>query len=173
VANIQEAKTRLDSIIAKARTDLYKPIQIAEVLRKSRLEKNIKILDLKTYQNQSIRWRDEVTIRLLNKVSTSSARYQHDVWSTTAMSPELLEILDRENKRTRGGVERYVYLKFSERQATISSLIAYIDSQNEKSFDLEYLLGEFNYKAGIRRSIDKAYEIIAYSLFETIVVSLD
>jgi type II restriction enzyme len=74
VANIQEAKTRLDSIIAKARTDLYKPIRIAEVLRKSRLEKNIKILDLKTYQNQSIRWRDEVTIRLLNKVSTSSAR---------------------------------------------------------------------------------------------------
>jgi type II restriction enzyme len=173
VVSIKDAKMRLDSIIAKARIDLYKPIQIAEVLRKSRLEKNIKILDLKTYQNQSIRWRDEVTIRLLNKVSTSSARYQHDVWSTTAMSPELLEILDRENKRTRGGVERYIYLKFSERQATVSSLIDYIDSQNEKSFDLKYLLDEFSAKAGIRRSIDKAYEIIADSLFETIVVSLE
>ncbi len=137
MVSIQDAKMRLDSIIAKARIDLYKPIQIAEVLRKSRLEKNIKVLDLKTYQNQSIRWRDEVTIRLLNKVSTSSARYQHDLWSTTAMSPELLEILDRENKRTRGGVERYIYLKFSERQATVSSLIDYIDSQNEKSFDLK------------------------------------
>lgn len=173
MVSIQDAKMRLDSIIAKARIDLYKPIQIAEVLRKSRSEKNIKILDLKTYQNQSIRWRDEVTIRLLNKVSTSSARYQHDLWSTTAMSPELLEILDRENKRTRGGVERYIYLKFSERQATVSSLIDYIDSQNEKSFDLKYLLDEFSAKAGIRRSIDKAYEIIAYSLFETIVVSLE
>ncbi|MDB9418993.1 HaeII family restriction endonuclease [Microcystis aeruginosa] len=110
---------------------------------------------------------------MLNKVSTSSARYQHDLWSTTAMSPELLEILDRENKRTGRGVERYIYLKFSERQATVSSLIAYIDSQNEKSFDLKYLLDEFSAKAGIRRSIDKAYEIIADSLFETIVVSLE
>jgi hypothetical protein len=89
------------------------------------------------------------------------------------MSPELLEILDRENKRTGRGVERYIYLKFSERQATVSSLIAYIDSQNEKSFDLKYLLDEFSAKAGIRRSIDKAYEIIADSLFETIVVSLE
>ncbi len=62
MANIQDAKMRLDSIIAKARIDLYKPIQIAEVFRKSRSEKNIKILDLKTYQNQSIRWRDEVIL---------------------------------------------------------------------------------------------------------------
>jgi len=62
MANIQDAKMRLDSIIAKARIYLYKPIQIAEVLRKSRSEKNIKILDLKTYQNQSIRWRDEVIL---------------------------------------------------------------------------------------------------------------
>ncbi len=150
MVSIQDAKMRLDSIIAKARIDLYKPIQIAEVLRKSRLEKNIKVLDLKTYQNQSIRWRDEVTIRLLNKVSTSSARYQHDVWSTTAMSPELLEILDRENKRTRGGVERYIYLKFSERQATVSSLIDYIESQNEKSFDGSSLLGMIR-SGGINR----------------------
>jgi len=62
MANIQDAKMRLDSSMAKARIDLYKPIQIAEVLRKSRLEKNIKVLDLKTYQNQSIRWRDEVIL---------------------------------------------------------------------------------------------------------------
>ena len=62
MVSIKDAKMRLDSIIAKARIDLYKPIQIAEVLRKSRSEKNIKILDLKTYQNQSIRWRDEVIL---------------------------------------------------------------------------------------------------------------
>lgn len=39
MVSIQDATMRLDSIIAKARIDLYKPIQIAEVLRKSRLEK--------------------------------------------------------------------------------------------------------------------------------------
>ena len=65
MTNIQNAKMRPDSIIAKARTDFYKPIQIAEVLRKSRLEKNIDIWDLKTYQNRSLRWRDRVSWALL------------------------------------------------------------------------------------------------------------
>ncbi|MDB9431696.1 HaeII family restriction endonuclease [Microcystis aeruginosa] len=51
MVSIQDAKMRLDSIIAKARIDLYKPIQIAEVLRKSRLEKNIKVLDLRLFGN--------------------------------------------------------------------------------------------------------------------------
>jgi type II restriction enzyme len=173
MTNVQQAKNRLDSIIAKARVDLYKPIQIAEVLRKSRLENIIDIADLKTYQNQSIHWRNQVTKRLLNKISTSSSRYQHDIWNSTAMPPELLNILDEENKRTKGGVESYIYIKFSERQSTVASLIAYIEESDSKSFNLKLLLDMFLAKAGIRRSIDKAYEIVAYSLFETIVVSLD
>ena len=48
-----EAKARLDLIIKKARVDLYKPIQIAEVLRRSRIEKDIKVSDLETYRNPS------------------------------------------------------------------------------------------------------------------------
>ena len=40
MSKICEAKKRLDSIIKKARVDLYKPIQIAEVLRYSRLGLN-------------------------------------------------------------------------------------------------------------------------------------
>lgn len=127
MSNVQEAKNRIDAIIKKARVDLYKPIQIAEVLRYSRLHDDIEILNKETYQNKSLRWRDKVTQRLLNKVSTSSARYQHDVWNSTAMPPELLAVLDTENKRTQGGVERYIYLKFSERQETIASIIAYLD----------------------------------------------
>jgi HaeII restriction endonuclease len=38
VSSVQEAKDRLDAIIKKARVDLYKPIQIAEVLIHSRLK---------------------------------------------------------------------------------------------------------------------------------------
>ncbi len=169
---ITQVKARLDAIIAKGRVDLYKPIQIAEVLRRSRLEGNIDIRDVETYRNQSVHWRDEVTDRLVGKRSTSSARYQHDVWNKNAMPPSLLAVLDAENKRTKGAVERYIYLRYAERQETVANILALIESATPKDFRLESLLKLFVTQKGIRRSIDKAYEIVAHSLFETIVVAL-
>ena len=121
--NIKDAKDRIDLLIAKARVDLYKPIQIAEVLRMARLDAAIDTADIETYRLPSIAWRDVVTMALLGKRSTSSARYQHDVWNETAMPPSLLTVLDAENKRTGGAVERYIYLQFMERQATVTELL--------------------------------------------------
>jgi type II restriction enzyme len=170
---IEEAKNRLDMIIRKARVDMYKPIQIAEVLRYSRLNNNLDILNIETYRNQSRQWRNTVTQKLLNKGSTSSSRYQDDIWNQTAMPPEILSVLDQENKRTQGVVEHYIYLSFGERQATVSSVITYIKETEIFNFNLRDLLQLFVSQPGIRRSIDKAYEIVVYSLFETIVVALD
>lgn len=51
--NIQEAKQALDKIISKARIHLYKPIQIAEILYRDRIEGDIDLEDLETYRNQS------------------------------------------------------------------------------------------------------------------------
>jgi type II restriction enzyme len=167
-----EAKERLDLIINKARTDLYKPIQIAEVLRRSRLYADIEIRDLRTFQNPSLRWRDEVTKRLLGKVSTSSARYQHDLWSGSAMPTDLLAILDSENKRTNGGVEKYIYSRFNERQNVVSGIINCLEGSTPQTFQLSSLIEMFNRQKGIKRSIDKAYEIITYALFETVVTIL-
>jgi type II restriction enzyme len=173
--SIQEAKDRLDRIISISRVDWYKPIQIAEVLIYSRLQLDIDVdlMKKETYQNKSIGWRNEVTRELLGKISTSSARYQHDVWSETAMSPNLLTILDAENKRTQGGVERYVHLNFGKRQELVANIIAYIEQTSFDKFDLSNLFKMFTAQPGIRRSIDKVYEIVTYSLFETITVSLD
>src|SRR5437879_2716543 len=112
--SLEEAKKRLDLIIDKSRVDLYKPIQIAEVLHRSRVEGDIKVSDLSSYRNPSIHWRNEVTIRLLGKCSSSSARYQHDVWSDTAMPPESLVFLDEANRKNDGLVERYIYSRFAE-----------------------------------------------------------
>lgn len=109
---IEQAKERLDYIIRIGRVDLYKPIQIAEVLFHSRTVGDINALDLTTYQNSSLRWRNEITLRLSGKVSTSSARYQHDVWNPTAIPPKVLAVLDAENRRTNGAVERYIYLRY-------------------------------------------------------------
>ncbi|PSF38754.1 HaeII family restriction endonuclease [Aphanothece hegewaldii CCALA 016] len=173
MSSIQEAKDQLNDVIKKSRVDMYKPIQIAEVLRYSRLniDKALQITELATYKNKSCKWRDEVTKVLLGKSCTSSANYQHDLWN--AVPPESLKLLDTENKRTNGGVERYIYLKFSEKQKTIASIIAYIESTESKKFELSELLQFFKLNPGIKRSIDKAYEIVTYSLFETIIVALE
>jgi len=173
MVTIEKAKARLDLIIAKGRVDLYKPIQIAEVLRHSRLEGAIDIRDEETYRNLSVHWRDDVTDRLVGKHSTSSARYQHDVWNKNAMPPEILAVLDTENKRTKGAVERYIYMRYAERQETVANIVALIEVATPKNFRLETLLNLFVIQKGIRRSVDKAYEIVAHSLFETVVVALE
>ena len=130
------------------------------------------ISNLETFQNPSLRWRDEVTQKLARKVSTSSARYQHDVWIETALPIEFLVVLDAENKVTNGAIEKYIYSRYGERQETVSSVISAIKDATPETFKLETLLELFVKESGIRRSIDKAYEIVVYSLFETIISAL-
>lgn len=173
MATLEEAKARLDYIIKISRVHLYKPIQIAEVLYRTRTKGDVDPSKLDTYQNASLRWRDEVTMRLTGNRSTSSARFQHDVWNTTAMSPSLLAVLDKANKETHGAVERYVYLRYGERQGTVSRVITVINEATSEDFQLESLLELFIKEAGIRRSIDKAYEIVVYSLLETVITALE
>ncbi|MBI5652487.1 MAG: HaeII family restriction endonuclease [Chloroflexi bacterium] len=172
MVTITEAKARLDLIIAKGRVDLYKPIQIAEVLHYSRIEGGIDIRDVETYRNPSLHWRNKVTQRFMGKGSTSSAQYQHNVWHENAMPPNILAVLDKENKKTQGAIERYIYLRYAERQETVANILALIQAATPENFRLESLLNLFVTQKGIRRSIDKAYEIVAHSLFETIVVAL-
>ena len=128
--SVEEAKDRLDHIINIARVQWYKPIQIAEVLYKSRLgTPNLDTSSLETYRVKSRRWRDEVCSKFLQKQkagSTSSSRYQDNVWEANAMTPDLLALLDQENKKNSGAIEKYIYLRF---QAT-QEVVAGIDSMS-------------------------------------------
>ena len=169
---LETAKKRLDSLINKSRVDLYKPIQIAEVLHKSRLDPKVDASKLETYRTPSKHWRDEVTFKLTGKKSTSSSRFQDNVWESNAMPPERLAVLDTENKRTQGAVERYIYLMYAERLDVVSEIILVIESATPAIFDLQKPRELFEAKPGLRRSIDKAYEIVSHSLFETVVVGL-
>lgn len=170
--SVAATKTRLDEIIKKSRVDMYKPIQVAETLRYSRLHNKIDYSDLESFRNDSLRWRDVVTKKLLGKVCTSSARFQHDIWSPTAFPPNIMEPLDAENNRTDGGVERYIYHRFKQRHETVGVVMTYIENTEPPKFCLKELLELFITSPGIKRSIDKAYEIVTHSLFETIVTSL-
>jgi len=171
--SISKVKGQLDSIIGKGRVDLYKPIQIAEVLNKSRHGTKIDFDDLESFRNVSRHWRDDVTMRLSHKKSTSSARYQDDIWNESAMPPQSLAVLDQENKNTDGLVERYIYFHYGDVQETVSEIMDVIRTATPESFQLASLLELFTKEKGVARSIDKAYEIVSYSLFETVVVGLN
>ena len=48
--NNQTAKDHLDTVIKKARVHFYKPIQIAEILWRDRIEGDIDLGNLETYR---------------------------------------------------------------------------------------------------------------------------
>src|SRR3989304_5038796 len=103
------SKKALDLVIRKSRVHLYKPIQIAEILYHHRTERGWDLSDLESCRNVSKRWRDEVSLLLVGRRSTSSQKYQDNVFEANAMPPTLLKELGEENKRGRGFIESYIY----------------------------------------------------------------
>lgn len=167
------AKEALDSLIRKSRVHLYKPIQIAEILHKKRLDESLDILDLESYRTKSKKWRDDVTIELLGRVCTSSAKFQDDLFSDTAIPVNILNVLAEENNRTGGAVEAYIYNKFANKHVQLSSALGYCINATRHDFDVLHFINSFRNEAGLKRSLDKVYEIIVFSLFSSIIEELD
>jgi len=170
---MKEAKLALDKVIDKARVHLYKPIQIAEILHRDRTVKDINLAELGTYRNISKKWRDAVCMKFLGKTSTSSARYQDDIFNENAIPPNVLVELGKENNAKGGIVEAYIYRKFSQRFSQMSTGLDYCISHSKKDFELNEFLAMFWNEPGLKRSIDKIYEIIVYSLFSALVEALE
>ena len=171
--NIEEAKTAIDKIIKKARVHLYKPIQVAEILYRDRIEKDIDLSNLATYRTPSRKWRNVICLRFLGRTSTSSARYQDDVFNKNAVSPEALVALGNENRKKNGIVEAYIYQRFLERFTQLSGALDYTNTHDKSNFKFSEFIDAFWQEAGLRRSIDKIYEIVVYALFSAIIESLD
>lgn len=171
--NIKDAKQSLDKVIDKARIHLYKPIQIAEILYRDRVEKDINLNDLSTYRTISKKWRDIISLKFLGRTSTSSARYQDDIFNENAVPPSVLVMLGKENRSKNGIVEAYIYKKFEQRLSQMSTGIDYCSKHDKLSFKLDEFLSLFWNEPGLRRSIDKIYEIVVYSLFSALVEVLE
>ena len=170
---LNEAKIALDAIIKKSRVHLYKPIQIAEILFRDRTIGDIDLSDLETYRNKSKKWRDDVSLQLLGRVYTSSARFQDDLFNENAMPPQLLSELGKENRKNSGCVEAYIYNRFTNRHSQLSKALQICTKATTKTFDLKQFINAFWSEPGLKRSIDKVYEIIVYSLFSTLVETLE
>ena len=95
---LTKAKTALDLVIKKARVHLYKPIQIAEILCRDRIHRDIDLIDLETYRAKSKKWRDLICVRFLGRTSTSSAKYQDDLFNKNAVPPVAISVLGQENR---------------------------------------------------------------------------
>lgn len=170
---LKDAKEALDKIIRKGRVHLYKPIHIAEILYYSRNKlADIRIDELDTYRTISRKWRDEVSLRLVGRKSTSSARYQDDVFNENSMPPHLLALLDAENKRKDGVVEAYIYHRLKQRLQDVADAYDYLNQSSENEFSLGDFLNYFEQRPGLKRSVGKAYEIVVYALFSTLVEEL-
>ena len=96
MATRAEAKQALDMVIRKSRVHLYKPIQIAEILYRDRVYKDIDLAQLEDYRTKSKRWRDDVCQVLLGRVCTSSAKFQDDLFNETAVPPALIVELGKD-----------------------------------------------------------------------------
>ena len=132
-----------------------------------------KLLELETYRSASKRWRDIICLQFLGRTSTSSARYQDDLFNANAVPPDVLEVLGRENKKKNGIVEAYIYQRFLLRFSQMSSGLSYSNIHDKSTFQLNEFLELFWREPGLRRSIDKIYEIVVYALFSALVEVLE
>ncbi len=170
----EEAKAKLDNVINKSRVHFYKPIQIAEILYHQRnVEPDLDLKNLESYRTRSRKWRDVVSEELLGNTCSSSAKFQDNIFDENAVPPEALYILGQENMRTGGEVEAYIYSKFDNKHEQLKNALLYCLASSPADFEVSKLLNSFWNEPGLKRSIDKIYEIIVFSLFDTLVNYLD
>lgn len=168
-----QAKAALDKVIQKARIHLYKPIQIAEILYHHRVEGNFDLSDLESYRSISKRWRDDVSLQLLGSKCTSSCKFQDNLFEANAVPPEAIVTLAAENEKNDGAVEAYIYRLFDKKHSQLQDILDYCNNTATDRFDIKDVIGYFWNEPGLKRSLDKVYEIIVYALFITIIEALE
>ena len=164
MVEISAAKFKLDHVIKISRVEMYKPIQVAEVLRRAISDPTVDLANKDSYRVQSRAWRDEVTQLLFGKRSTSSARYQDDLWNESAVPPDAMAALGRANQDSHA-VESYIYRKVLAKSAGLENTRTNLENI-ESVADVSTLLDQFD-GDGMSSSADRMFEILATSVFQT------
>ena len=167
------AKIHLDTLIKKSRVHFYKPIQVAEILHRDRIERDIDLGNLESYRTRSKQWRDDISLRFVGRTSTSSSRFQDNLFDANATPPSVLEKLGEINRSHNRAVEAYIYAAFKERLSEMSSGLSLVLQSDSTSFRLKDFTDSFTRSPGLKRSIDKIFEIVVYALFSTLLEVLD
>ena len=170
---LKDAKEALERIIAKSRVHMYKPIQVAEILHRHRTEAGWNLAEVEAYRNPSKSWRDAISLQLVGRRSTSTQKFQDNLFESNAMPPGLLAVLGEANVRGDGAVETYIYASLRRRLAAVHAVFGYVNAASPATFSLDELLSFFEQNPGLKKSVDKIYEIVVYALFGAIVKALD
>jgi type II restriction enzyme len=166
-----EAKQRLDKLIKKSRADLYKPIAVAEILFRHRLER-LNIENLDSYRRRSYEWMQDIIWKLHRKTTQLNSRYWDQLFDEAVLPPNQIQELARFNTEHNGLVEVYIYAHVQSKYSAFTELRKKLTTMPLDSFSLDTFLGFFEDNAKYRGSIDKAYEIVVYALFNAIVQEL-
>lgn len=161
--DLASARAKLDHVIQLSRVEMYKPIQIAETLREITLNKSINPSQLETYRNLSRDLRNRVTLELIGKISTSSMRFQDDLWNSSAMPPEALSVLATANKKHQ--VEEYIYQHVYAKSAQMIEIRKVLDGI-ESVLDIENIFDLYD-TPGLRSSADRLFEVFVLSVLQT------
>ena len=156
--NDRTAKHQLDTLIKKSRVHFYKPIQVAEILYRDRVERDIDLDDLESYRTPSRQWRNEISIRFVGRTSTSSSRFQDNLFGDNATPPAVLRRLGEINRSNNGVIEAYIYTAFREKLSQMSSGLSLVLQSDKTSFRLRAFTESFTREPGLARSIDKIAE---------------
>jgi type II restriction enzyme len=70
-------------------------------------------------------------------------------------------------------VEAYIYSRFINKHTQLSEALDYCLKATKSDFKVIDFINSFRKEAGLKRSIDKIYEIIVYALFSTLVSALE
>jgi hypothetical protein len=170
--DIAQAKHRLDGVLKKSRVHWYKPIQVAELLHRKRTVGELDLRNVDNYRARSREWRDEVCKVILGRCSTSSSRFQDNLFEDNAVPPEALVALASENDAHNGVVEAYVYVRFEDRMSHVQGAFTGLQNAVAEQLDIREMFSCFRSAPGLRRSIDKIYEVAAYVILSTYIARL-
>ena len=171
MSKLTEAKKRLDTLIKKSRADLYKPIAVAEILYRNRTE-GLDIEDLHSYRRRSYEWMRSIIEKLHRKTTQLNSRYWDQLFDNEVLPPKYLTELAMVNKDD-GCVECYIYSHVQNKFDSIAILRMNLESMQLENFSLASFLGFFENNAKFRGSVDKAYEIAVYALFDSLVSEMN
>jgi type II restriction enzyme len=166
-----ESKQRLDKLIGKSRADLYKPIAVAEILFRNRTEW-LPLDNLDSYRRRSYEWMWDVIWKLHRKTTQLNSRYWDQLFDDAVLPSKQIQELAQFNAEHNGLVEVYIYAHVQGKYKAFTELRQKLETMPVDGFSLETFLGFFEDNAKYRGSIDKAYEITVYALFNAIVQEL-
>lgn len=170
MANKEEAFEKLNSLLKNARLQHYRPIRLAEILYKARVN-DVDFSGIENFRVDSRKWRDEVTQRLTGDVSTSSIDYQDRFFDHIPLP--IIQKLHEINIERPGIVENYIYHYCKRDWGALFYLDSKLDKVEPEKFSMENFLRGFTSIEEVKRNIGKVYEIISYALLSTLVETLE